>query len=110
MPKGIDSSRDPNRRPQIVDLNHFRRTGQIADVSDINAIQRGETIREEMKKTHPASVKKPLKSTEWFNTIDPLLASRKKKKEETEELGEDDAPPHGIPRPNLSQYPNIKKD
>lgn len=103
MPRGNDTSRDPSRKPQIIDLNHYRKTGQIADVSDVSSKERTEAIRENTKKKHPTKKRTPsLNDLDWKLDwdIDPLLPRRKKSTNE-EELGPDDAPPHGIPRPKI---------
>lgn len=101
MARGEDTSRHGNRRPKIIDLNHFRQTGEIKDVRDVNVQQRSEAVIKGNSRTnHPTN-----KSREIYDYVaEEKKAAEKEKYRVSEDT--DPTPYKGIPRPEAAKdYP-----
>lgn len=100
MPRGINSENDPRRRPKIIDLNHFRQTGEVKDVRDINVQQRNEAVTKGNSRTnHPTN-----KSREIYDYVEEERKAAERENRVSEDT--DPTPYKGIPRPEAAKdYP-----
>lgn len=100
MARGKDTSRHGNRRPKIVDLNHFRQTGEVKDVRELNLQQRTEAVTEGNSRTnHPTN--RSRKVYDYVEEEKRAAARENKVSEDT-----DPTPYKGTPRPKAAKdYP-----
>lgn len=100
MARGEDTSRHGNRRPKIIDLNHFRQTGEVKDVRELNLQQRTEAVTEgNYQMNHPTN--RSRKIYDYVEEEKKAAAREGKISEDT-----DPTPYKGIPRPEAAKdYP-----
>lgn len=97
MPRGEDTSKHGNRRPKIIDLNHFRQTGQVKDVRDVNVQQRSEAVSEgNARSKHPTN-----KSRKVYDYVEEEKKAAARENRVSEDT--DPTPYKGTPRPEATK-------
>lgn len=106
MPRGIDSSNDPRRRPKVVDLNHYRQTGEVKDVNEINVQERSDNISSGNQRTnHPTNKSRPVEIYDYVEEEKKISEQDNRFSEDT-----DPTPYKGIPRPQTAKEYSEERD
>lgn len=100
MARGEDTSRHGNRRPKIIDLNHFRQTGEVKDVRELNLQQRTEAVTEGNSRiNHPTN-----RSRKVYDYVEEEKKASERENKVSEDT--DPTPYKGTPRPEAAKdYP-----
>lgn len=104
MPRGRNSENDPRRRPKIIDLNHFRQTGQVKDVREVNLQERSDAVAKgNARIKHPTN-----RSREIYDYVEEEKKATERENRVSEDT--DPTPYQGIPRPEAAKNYSEERD